>query len=94
MDEAKGFSTEFTGGPPCQTGTATDMAQRKANLFPNEGGPAILEIAVPSWIMDILFADPLIEGFAQGGEGRFVRGFGLEELCTEWPNIPKRMIRL
>ena len=68
--------------------------ENKDSLFPNEGGPAILEIAVPPWIMDILFADPLMEAVSQGGEARFEKGFGLEELCAEWSNITKRVILL
>ena len=91
---AEGFSTEFTDGRSSWTGVAVEVARNKDSLFPNEGGPAILEIAVPPWIMDILFADPLMEAVSEGGEARFEKGFGLEELCAEWSNITKRVILL
>lgn len=93
-DEAEGFSAQFTDGRPCETGMAADVARRKARLFPDEGGPAVLEVAVPNWILEILLADPFMEAFALSGEARFEPGFGLEELCREWANIPKRVIDL
>jgi hypothetical protein len=58
------------------------MAARKALLFPNEGGPAILEIDVP---------ESIVEKAELVGEVRFDPGFGLEELLTIWSLIPKRV---
>ncbi len=55
----------------------------KARLFPNEGGPAIIEIEVPESI--VAKAD-------LGGEVRFEPGYGLAELLAAWPSIPKRII--
>jgi len=63
-------------------------------LFPNEGGPAILEVSVPSWIMAILNADPIAAGLARSGEIRFEPECGLRELQAEWPNLTKRVIPL
>lgn len=57
--------------------------------FPNEGGPAILEVSVPDWIMAILYADPIAAGLARSGEIRFEPGCGLDELRAEWPNLSK-----
>jgi hypothetical protein len=67
-------------------------ARNKDALFPNEGGPAILEVAVPAWIMAILFADPIAAGLARSGEIRFDPQCGLNELRAEWPNLTKRVI--
>jgi hypothetical protein len=54
-------------------------ARNKHALFPNEGGPAILEVSVPAWIMAILFADAIAAGLARGGEIRFAPGTHLED---------------
>lgn len=69
-------------------------ARNKDVLFPNEGGPAILEVSVPAWIMALLYADPLAAGLARGGEIRFEPESGLDELRTEWHNLKKRVISL
>jgi len=69
-------------------------AQHKHALFPNEGGPAILEVHVPAWIMAILYADPIAAGLARSGEVRFEPESGLNELRAEWHNITKRVIPL
>jgi hypothetical protein len=53
-------------------------------LFPDEGGPAILEFEVPEEIARL--ADDT------GGELRFIPGFGLEELFQAWPSLPKRIV--
>jgi hypothetical protein len=69
-------------------------ASNKDALFPNEGGPAILEVSVPDWIMAILYADPIAAGLARSGEIRFDPFCGLNELCAEWPKLAKRVIPL
>jgi hypothetical protein len=69
-------------------------ARNKAALFPDEGGPAILEVGVPEWIMSILYADSIASGLARGGEIRFEPESGLDELRAEWPSLAKRVILL
>ena len=69
-------------------------ARNKAALFPNEGGPAILEVIVPARIMAILYADPIAAGLARSGEIRFDVESGLTELQAEWHHLTKRVIRL
>jgi hypothetical protein len=68
------------------------IARKKDALFPDEGGPAILEVSVPNWIMGILYADPVAGMLARGGEIRFEPESGLNELQAEWPNLAKRVI--
>jgi hypothetical protein len=77
LPAAEGFSTVIGDGRPCSTGTPELAAQNKYALFPNEGGPAILEVSVPEWIMAILYADPIATGLARGGEIRFEPECGL-----------------
>src|SRR5437868_5250026 len=79
---AVGFSTARTHGP-YPFGSPVEAAVRKARLFPNEGGPAILEVDVPESL--VRMADLL-------GEVRFESGFGLEELLAAWPSLPKRIL--
>ena len=69
-------------------------AHNKDALFPSEGGPAILEVSVPAWIMAILYADPIASGLARGGEIRFDPESGLTELRAEWHKLVKRVIAL
>ena len=69
-------------------------ARNKHALFPAEGGPAILEVVVPAWIMAILYADPIAAGLARGGEVRFEPESGLTALRAEWPRLIKRVIPL
>ena len=94
LPPAEGFSTVIGDGRPCSTGTPEQAARNKHAIFPNEGGPAILEVCVPEWIVAILYADPLAAGLAQSGELRFEPESGLTELRAEWPNITKRVIPL
>ncbi|MBI3823065.1 MAG: hypothetical protein HY289_10360 [Planctomycetes bacterium] len=82
-DPARGFSMYPDGTPP-SVGTPEQYAAGKASLFPNEGGPAIVEIDVPTEIADL--------AIDAGGELRFEPGFGLEELLQAWPMIPKRVV--
>jgi hypothetical protein len=91
---AEGFSTVIGDGRPCSTGTPEEAARNKDSLFPNEGGPAILEVRVPAWIMAILSADPIAAGLARGGELRFEPESGLTELRAEWHNLARRVIPL
>lgn len=93
------FSTSYpdSDGYRNGTGEAGDQAVKKARNFPEEGGPAVLEIAVPEWIVQIVLSDPISRGTALGGEVRFElvdeegTPHGLEELVTAWPDIPKRV---
>lgn len=83
LDPARGFSTCPAQGPfPC--GTPADYAARKTTLFPNEGGPAIIEMEVPRDLADL--------AIDAGGEIRFEPGFGLDELRNAWSVIAKRMV--
>ncbi len=84
LDRAEAFSTARIQGPYPQ-GSPELAANNKANLFPNEGGPVILEIEVPEAI--VTKAD-------LGGEVRFEAGFGLEELLVAWPSLPRRILFL
>lgn len=83
IDPARGFSTCPLGGP-VSVGTPEQYAAGKANLFPNEGGPAIVEVDVPESIADL--------GINAGGEIRFEPGFGLEELLKAWPQLTKGVV--
>jgi hypothetical protein len=94
LPPAEGFSTVIGDGRPSSTGTPEEAARNKDALFPDEGGPAILEVVVPAWIMDILLADPIAAGLARGGEMRFEPENGLNELRAEWHHLTKRVIPL
>jgi hypothetical protein len=89
LPPAEGFSTVIGDGRPCGTGTPERAAGEKDLLFPDEGGPAILEVGVPAWILEILYADPIAAGLARSGEIRFDPESGLNELRAEWPNLEK-----
>jgi hypothetical protein len=67
---------------------------QKLRYSPKEGGPAILEVGVPEWIMEILYADFLSACLARSGEIRFESESGLKELRAEWHNLTKRVIKL
>jgi hypothetical protein len=94
LPPAEGFSTVTGDGRPCGTGTPLEAAREKDVLFPDEGGPAILEVSVPAWIMAILYADPIAAGLARSGEIRFDPESGLNELRAEWHKLTKRVIPL
>jgi hypothetical protein len=94
LPPAEGFSAVIGDGRPCSTGTPEMAARNKAALFPDEDGPAILEVSVPAWIMAILHGDPIAAGLARGGEVRFEPESGLNELRAEWHSLPKRVIPL
>lgn len=94
LPPAEGFSTVIGDGRPCGTGTPEQAAHNKHALFPNEGGPAILEVGVPAEVMAILYADSIAAGLARSGEIRFDPESGLNELRAAWPNLTKRVIPL
>jgi len=94
LPSAEGFSTVIGDGRHCGTGTPETAARNKAALFPSEGGPAILEVSVPGWIMAILYSDSIAAGLARSGEIRFEPESGLNELLAEWQNLTKRVIPL
>src|SRR5579862_5249749 len=83
IDPARGFST-YPAGTSITVGTPEQYAAGKATLFPNEGGPAIIEVELPEDIADL--------GIDAGGEIRFEPGFGLEELRQAWPRLTKRIV--
>jgi hypothetical protein len=78
----------------CATGTPEVAARNKHVLFPDEGGPAILEVEVPAWIMALVYSDEIAGGLARTGEIRFEPESGLNELLVEWHNLRKRVIPL
>src|SRR5713226_9246054 len=71
LDKAGGFSTAPPHGP-YPYGDPRDYALRKAALFPDEGGPAVLEIEVPEEIVALAINEI--------AEVRFEPSFGIEEL--------------
>ena len=82
-----GFSCCVSGGP-FFFGTPVDYACGKANAFPDEGGPAILEVDVPEYV--VAAAEnawfPISQGIVQ-----FDIGAGIEELQKIWPDLLKRI---
>ncbi len=88
---AEGFSTCLESGP-FPLGVPEEYARRKAVLFPNEGGPAILRVDVPddtiALAVDEVFF-PLSQGVVQ-----FDEGAGLEALRIAWPALPKQIMLL
>jgi hypothetical protein len=84
LDQAGGFSTAPPHGP-YQFGDPRDFAKGKAALFPDEGGPAILEMEVAEEIIALAINEVT--------EIRFQPGSGLEELCVAWASIPKRILK-
>lgn len=73
-------------------GAPEQYARAKAGNFPNEGGPVILEVEVPGWIVDILRTDPFAAMVVASGEVRFEPDLGLPELQREWPTLNKRIV--
>jgi len=61
---AEGFSTSLECGP-FPLGTPQEYARRKAEGFPDEGGPVILEVDVPDDII-ALAVDPVYFPLRQG----------------------------
>lgn len=89
---ADGFSSVVAGSPTASLGAAEQYAQTKSANFPNEGGPAILEVEVPEWIVDILRNDPIAGMIVASGEVRFEPDLGLTELRQAWPTLTKRIV--
>jgi len=91
---AEGFSAVPEGMYPIQ-GTPEFYAKKKAELFPNEGGPAILEFELPDAIARKIIAKEgkLVPGkaFLPGGEIRFDRYGGLAELRAVWSILKKNV---
>lgn len=77
---AEGFSTARAGSENIDTPEV--VAAGKARLFPDEGGPAIIEMDVP---------ESIVRKAELGDEIRFEPGFGLEELLAAWPSISRRV---
>ena len=85
LTTAGGFSMARPAGP-FGLGQPEAIARAKAAIFPQEGGPVILEIDVPDDV--VRRATDVID------EVRFEPGSGLEELLQVWPSLPKRILRL
>jgi hypothetical protein len=88
-----GFSTCRTDRP-FGVGTPERYARRKAANFPNEGGPAILEIEVPADIIAVLEADQDARDSMDSGDTLFDPRVGMTELLAAWPTLSKRIIRV
>lgn len=98
---ADAFSTVVAGAPDRGLRRPERYARDKSANFPNEGGPVILEIEVPEWIVDLVRNHPEQGLTAASGEIRFEPpgrlrppGVGLNELLAAWPNLTKRVIPL
>jgi hypothetical protein len=89
-DTADGFSTCIAQGP-FDLASPDDYARRKAALFPNEGGAAILTFELPDDLADSLVGGigEIVSGKALnvGSEIRFEPGGGLEQLRAIWPRL-------
>jgi hypothetical protein len=86
---AEGFSTYLEIGPFTLM-RPEEYARRKADLFPEEGGPVIVAIEVPSELINLASDDlyfPLSQGVVQ-----FDEGAGLEELRANWVGFRKCLI--
>ena len=84
LDLSDGFSAARMTST-CPYGSPEVVAQGKARLFPDEGGPAIIEFDVP---------ESLVRQAEIKGEVRFAPGYGLEELLAIWPLIAKKVVPL
>lgn len=93
-NRARGFSTAIKGAPDVGLGTPEAYARSKDGNFPDEGGPVILEVEVPGWIVDIVRDDLELGPGAASGGVRFEPGVGLEELIQSWPTLAKRIVPL
>jgi hypothetical protein len=92
---ADGFSTAPALGP-FGFGRPETHARSKAKLFPDEGGPAILEFEFPDHLAQDIIADiqnPIQRGKALnwGDEIAFDVGHGIEQLLQLWPQLNKRI---
>lgn len=89
---AGGFSAVVAEEADIGLGAAERYARAKAANFPSEGGPVILEVEVPEWIVDILRNDPYAGMVVASGEVRFEPDLGLVELRQAWPTLAKRIV--
>jgi hypothetical protein len=94
LTRAGGFSAVLSKEQDIGLLPAEFYAQSKSEIFPKEGGPAILEIEIPVWIVDILKNDPIAAMIISSGEFRFEPDLGLKELQQAWPTLSKRIVRL
>jgi hypothetical protein len=88
-DRAETFWTCLASGP-FDLGTPEEYARRKAALFQNEGGPAIVVVDVPDDLLaltDQVFF-PLTRGVVP-----FEEGTALAALRAAWPTL-SRQIRM
>ncbi len=85
---AEGFSTSLASGP-FPLGKPEEYAIAKAKIFPDEGGPVIVEVEVPDGIVALAVSAwfPLSQGVVQ-----FDDGAGLTELREAWSMFSKRII--
>ena len=67
-------------------GSPEDYARRKA-ASSGEGHPAIVEVEVPEWIVQVVLNDPYGRFNYLSGAICFEFGCGLDELMAEWPNL-------
>ena len=86
-----GFST-CRADRPCNVGTPEQYAQFKAAAFPNEGGPAVIEIEVPADVVAVLEADADARDAMDSGDTLFDPRVGMTELLAAWPNLVKRVV--
>lgn len=85
---SEGFSTSLAAGP-FPLGKPAEYALAKSKIFPDEGGPVIVEVEVPDEIVSIAVSPwfPLSQGVVQ-----FDEGAGLTELRDAWPTLSKQII--
>ena len=85
---ANGFSAApVLGAFPL--GDPSTYASNKAEAFPQEGGPAILEIEVPDEMIGRIGRPEEGKAHNYGGEIRFEPGYGLEALLRDWSRLQK-----
>jgi hypothetical protein len=83
------FSMLLDTGRTDVVGSARDYASRKAANFPSEGGPAIVVVDVPDYILDLAF-----DAFLPRSQGlvQFDRdSTALQLLLQAWPGLPKEI---
>ncbi len=75
-------------GGPFHFGTPEQYARGKAREYPDEGGPVILVVDVPTEIVQRAVDEllPLSQGVVQ-----FDFGAGYEELTAAWPSLVKEI---
>ena len=93
---AEGFSTAPAQGP-YGFGQPNVCAKTKDKLFPDEGGPVILEVDLPDPLANDIVGDtrnPFESGKASnfGDEINFDVGYGIERLVAVWRQLNKRIL--